>query len=70
MKTTVLTAALLAAFAMPAFADDAIKTDNTTATAKVDPVTTSSTTRTDMKKVTVKGGGYDGCMRRQTANMM
>jgi hypothetical protein len=55
---------------MPAFADDAIKTDDATVTTRVDPATTGSTTPTDMKKVIVKGGGYDGCAHRQTAEMM
>lgn len=72
MKTTVLTAALLAAFAMPAFAEDAIKTDDTARMTTVDPVTTNSTTgQSDMENAAAKDG-YSGCMRRKTttAQMM
>ena len=68
MKTTVLTAALLAAFAMPAFAEDAIRTDDEIT--KVDPVTTNSTTgQSDMEKAAAKDG-YSGCMHRKTTAQM
>lgn len=71
MKTTVLTAALLAAFAMPAFAEDAIRTDDTARMMTVDPVTTNATTgQPDMEKAAAKNG-YSGCMgRKTTAQMM
>jgi hypothetical protein len=71
MKTTVLTAALLAAFAMPAFAEDAIRTDDTARMTTVDPVTTNATTgQSDMEKAAAKDG-YSGCMHgRKTAEMM
>jgi len=70
MKTTVLTAALLAAFAMPAFAEDAIKTDDAARMTTVDPVTTNSTTgQSDMEKAAAKDG-YSGCMRRKTTAQM
>ncbi|MDB5550999.1 MAG: hypothetical protein JWL86_983 [Rhizobium sp.] len=69
MKTTVLTAALLAAFAMPAFAEDAIKTDDTARMTTVDPVTTNSTTgQSDMEKAAKDG--YSGCMHRKTTAQM
>lgn len=69
MKTTVLTAALLAAFAMPAFADEAIKTDDTARMTTVDPVTTNSTTvQSDMEKAAKDG--YSGCMHRKTTAQM
>lgn len=70
MKTTVLVAALLAAYSMPAFADDAVKTDNAANMSYVDPVTTRDTTtadQSDMQKATVR---KSGCMRRQALNMM
>lgn len=70
MKTTVLTAALLAAFAMPAFAEDAIKTDDAARMTTVDPVTTNSTTvQSDMEKAAAKDG-YSGCMHRKTTLQM
>ena len=69
MKRTVLAAALLAAFSMPAFAEDAVKTDDTTT--YVDPVTTSATTpavQSDMQETSVT---KSGCMHRKTTlNMM
>jgi hypothetical protein len=69
MKTTVLTAALLAAFAMPAFAEDPIKTDDAAKMTKVDPVTTNSTTvQSDMEKAAKDG--YSGCMHRKTTLQM
>lgn len=65
MKTTVLAAALLAAFSMPAFAEDAVKTDDATTMTSVDPVTTSATTdQSEMPKTAIK---THGCMHRQTA---
>lgn len=73
MKRTVLAAALLAAFSMPAFADDAVKTDDQSTAIYVDPAVTSSTTTTttnqsDMQETAVK---KSGCMHRTTVlNMM
>ena len=69
MKTTVLTAALLAAFAMPAFAEDAIKTDDAAKMTRVDPATTNSTTQSDVKKAAARDG-YSGCMQRKTVLQM
>ena len=37
MKTTVLAAAFLAVFAMPAFAEDAVKTDDGANISRIDP---------------------------------
>lgn len=69
MKTTVLAAALLAAFSMPALADDAVKTEDQTKMTSVDPVTTSATTadQSDMPKTAIK---KHGCMNRNTAFQM
>lgn len=69
MKTTVLAAALLAAFSMPAFAEDAVKTDEATNMTLVDPVTTSATTadQSEMPKTAIK---KHGCMHRDTAYQM
>ena len=70
MKRTVLAAALLAAFSMPAFAEDAVKTDDQSQVIQVDPATTASTTtnQSDMQETAVK---KSDCMRRNTAlNMM
>ena len=69
MKRIVLAAALLAAFSMPAFADDAVKTDDATKGMSVDPVTTSATTtnQSDMQKTAIK---KHGCMHRDTAFQM
>ena len=69
MKTTVLAAALLAAFSMPAFAEDAVKTDDATNMTSVDPVTTSATTssQSEMPKTAIK---KHGCMHRNTAFQM
>lgn len=66
---TVLVAALLAAFSMPAFAEDAVKTDDVTSMTSVDPVTTSATTtnQSDMQKTAIK---KHGCMHRNTAFQM
>ena len=67
---TVLVAALLAAFSMPAFAEDAVKTtDDAAAMTTVDPVTTSATTtsQSDMPKTAIK---KHGCMHRDTAFQM
>jgi hypothetical protein len=69
MKTTVLAAALLAAIAMPAFAEDPVKTDEAGTVIEVDPSTTASTNQSDMK-TTVSKDGYSGCMKRHTALMM
>lgn len=68
MGRTVITAALLAAFAIPAFADDAtMKKDEAT-----DPTTTSavSTTGKDQstKPVYVEDGRSD-CMKRHSSAM-
>lgn len=69
MKRIVLAAALLAAFSMPAFADDAVKTDDAANMTSVDPVTTSATTtnQNDMPKTAIK---KHGCMHRDTAYQM
>ena len=69
MKTTVLAAALLAAFSMPAFADDAVKTDDATNLTSVDPVTTGTavTNQSEMPKAVVR---KHGCMHRDTALQM
>jgi hypothetical protein len=69
MKTTVLAAALLAAFSMPAFAEDAVQTDDAKNVTLVDPVTTSATTadQSDMPKTAIK---KHGCMHRDTAFQM
>ena len=69
MKTTVLAAALLAAFSMPAFAEDAVKTEDATKLTTVDSVTTSATTteQSDMQKTAIK---KHGCMHRNTAFQM
>jgi hypothetical protein len=69
MKTSVLAAAMLAAFAMPAFADDASKADDGQTKMMVDPATTASTNQSQMK-TTVSKQGYSGCMKRHTAAMM
>lgn len=68
MKTTVLAAALLAAFSMPAFAEDAVQTDDA-AKITVDPVTTSATPtdQSHMPKTAIK---KHGCMHRNTAMQM
>lgn len=71
MKRTVLAAALLAAFSMPAFAEDAVKTDDTAATTYVDPVTTSATTPADQSGMQETSVTKSGCMHRKTTlNMM
>ena len=69
MKTTVLAAALLAAFSMPAFADDAVKTDDAAKMTSVDPMTTATTVtnQSDMPKAAVK---KRGCMHGDTALKM
>jgi hypothetical protein len=66
---TVLVAALLAAFSMPAFAEDAVKADDATNMTSVDPATTSSTTtnQSDLPKTVIK---KHGCMHRNTAYQM
>lgn len=66
MKTTVLAAALLAAFSMPAFAEDAAPTDDTGKMTVIDPATTSATTtnQSDMQKANMR---KHGCMHGQTA---
>ena len=70
MKRTVLAAALLAAFSMPAFADDAVKTEDAT-TVYVDPVTTSATTPANQTDMQESSAMKSGCMHRKTAlNMM
>ena len=74
MKRTVITAALLAAFAMPAFAEDPMmKTDDSASMSSVDQATTASTTnQSDMTRTTVKSGMDGGCMHRKNTalNMM
>ena len=66
---TVLVAALLAAFSMPAFAEDAVKTDDAANMTSVDPVTTSAmtTNQSDLQKTAIK---KHGCMHRNTAFQM
>lgn len=71
MKRTVLAAALLAAFSMPAFAEDAVKNDNASTTTYVDPVTTSATTPANQSDMQESSAMKSGCMHRKTAlNMM
>ncbi|MDB5523364.1 MAG: hypothetical protein JWM58_1127 [Rhizobium sp.] len=74
MKRTVITAALLAAFAMPAFAEDPmIKTDDSASMSTVDKTTTASTAKqTDMAPTAMKSGMDGGCMHRKNTalNMM
>lgn len=71
MKRTVLAAALLAAFSMPAFAEDAVKTDDTSTTTYVDPATTSATTPAGQGDIQETSVMKSGCMHRKTAlNMM
>jgi hypothetical protein len=69
MKTTVLAAALLAAFSMPAFAEDAVKTEDAAKITTVDPVTTSATPsdQSNMPQTAIK---KHGCMHRNTAFQM
>jgi hypothetical protein len=69
MRTTVLVAALLAAFSMPAFAEDAAKTDDAANMTAVDPATTGATTtnQSDMQTTTIR---KHGCMHRDTAFQM
>jgi hypothetical protein len=70
MKRTVLAAALLAAFSMPAFADDTVKTDDGPTVTYVDPVTTSATTTTDQSDMRETAVEKSGCMHRKTALQM
>jgi hypothetical protein len=69
MKTTVLAAALLAAFSMPAFAEDAVKTDDGATVTLVDPATTSATTtsQSDKQDTAIR---KSGCMHRKQALQM
>ena len=66
MKTTVLAAALLAAFSMPVFAEDAAPADDAGKMTVIDPATTSATSasQSDMPKAAVR---KHGCMHGQTA---
>lgn len=71
MKRTVLAAAFLAAFSMPAFAEDAVKTDEASTTVYVDPVKTSATTPANQSDMQESSAMKSGCMHRKTAlNMM
>lgn len=75
MRKIVTVAALLAAFAMPALAEDAvIKKDDASASARIDQTTTASTARkqSDMAPTAVDGHMYGGCMHRDSTklNMM
>jgi hypothetical protein len=72
MKRTVITVALLAAFAMPAFAGDAtMKNDDATTTARVDATTATVKQQSDMSPTAVKSGAYHGCAHRSsTLEMM
>lgn len=74
MKRTVITAALIAAFAMPAFAEDPmIRNDDSARTTKLDQTTTASTPQKgDIKPTAVRDSRDGGCMHRgNTAlNMM
>lgn len=70
MKTTVLVAALLAAFSMPAFAEDAVdQTGDAKGMTLIDPATTVATTtnQSDMQKTAIK---KHGCMQRNAAYQM
>lgn len=69
MKTTVLAAAFLAALAMPAFAEDAVRTDDAANMTRVDPIRTDATTarQSDAKDMAVR---KSGCMHRKTALQM
>jgi hypothetical protein len=67
MKGTVITAALLAAFALPAFADDVIKKDDSARVADTS-VTSTSVTRENNMTRTVKTKSH-GCMKRYNAMM-
>lgn len=69
MKTTVLAAAFLAALAMPAFAEDAVKTDDAKAMTYIDPAKTGATSQDQTSQTTAKRD-YSGCMKRHTALMM
>lgn len=75
MKRTVITAALLAAFAMPAFAEDPmIRNGDAADMTKLDQATTSSVEKkqSEMAPTAVKDGMYGGCMHRKNTalNMM
>jgi hypothetical protein len=74
MKRTVMIAALLAALAVPAFADDTTTRQDPAADAgKLDRTTTASTVRqqSDMAPTAVENGMYNGCTHRKSAlNMM
>ncbi len=71
MKRTVITAALLAAFAMPAFAGDImIKQDDSAKSTKIDRTTTASTKQqSDMTPTAVSNSMDGGCMHRKTTAM-
>ncbi|MCB1447717.1 MAG: hypothetical protein KDJ87_18515 [Rhizobiaceae bacterium] len=69
MKTTVLAAAFLAVFAMPAFAEDAVKTDDGANISRIDPAATSAIGQGDMEKAAARKD-YSGCMKRKSALMM
>jgi hypothetical protein len=71
----VITAILLAAFAMPAFAEDmTIKQDDSSKAGTIDQTTTASTAKkqSDMAPTVIKENMYGGCMHRNNTaqNMM
>lgn len=77
MIRTVLAAGLLAALAMPAFAEDAVvKTEKSANPPKIDQTTTSSSTDVNQKKMlaptATEGDMYGGCMHHHDSalNMM
>lgn len=74
MIRTVMTAALLAAFAMPAFAEDTmIKKVDPAPESKIDQTTTASTKKqSDMAPTVIQENMYGGCMHRNSTalNMM
>lgn len=56
---------------MPAFAEDAVKTDEASTTVYVDPVKTSATTPANQSDMQESSAMKSGCMHRKTAlNMM
>lgn len=69
MKTTMLAAAFLATLAMPAFAEDAVRTDDAANMTRIDPAATHATTasQSDAKEMVIR---KSGCMHRKTALQM
>jgi hypothetical protein len=75
MRKIVTVATLLAAFAMPALAEDAvIKKDDASQSTKIDQTTTASTPKKKIEMAPTASGVniYGGCMHRNNtaANMM